>query len=528
MAGMTKIRERSQYVLGAFLLIFILSMTVGGLVGGANVVDLVISKFYSIVGKEHQLHLSRYAGKIGDVWIERQEFENERARQIAIQRNRSGQDLDSRAILNAENAAWNAVIENKIKDKLITEMGLKPSAEEIYEYLLLMPPPSLQSYFTSNGSFVDENNNFQLGEYQDAVRSGSAPVLDDFWMNWQLSLQNWLPGRKLQDVFSRVASVTEAQVLNDYLNNNQSCEVNYAYVLTRDIADSLIDLSENEITARYEEEKEDKYKTYTTRVLEYVKWTTDFADLDSAVHEFVRDSIMDITYNVLDEAQLSGLGMAAALGENIELDTLHLTLEYDNNSGLPFNMGGNRRIVRFAFDNEVGELSEILSIDEGHIICQIIDEKPASYKPIDDVRNGIESTLKREKRNDLAKQVLETAIDSGVDIASLPEQNEMIKYKAGEAGTPGGSFPDIGRSSSLAGTIRGMEAAEISGIVETFSSVMVVELLSKSEIDSVHYAEQKQAIRDRLLSGEQSSMYYDWVNNSRDSKDILDYRSKIY
>ena len=43
-------------------------MTVGGLVGGANVIDLIISKFYSFAGKEHQLHLSRYAGKSTEIF----------------------------------------------------------------------------------------------------------------------------------------------------------------------------------------------------------------------------------------------------------------------------------------------------------------------------------------------------------------------------------------------------------------------------------------------------------------------------
>ena len=49
---MTKIREKSQYVLGAFLVIFLLSMTVGGLIGGANIMDLIIGKFYFLKGRK--------------------------------------------------------------------------------------------------------------------------------------------------------------------------------------------------------------------------------------------------------------------------------------------------------------------------------------------------------------------------------------------------------------------------------------------------------------------------------------------
>ena len=42
MALMTSIRERMQVVLWTLLILFLLSMTVGGLVGGANIIDQLI------------------------------------------------------------------------------------------------------------------------------------------------------------------------------------------------------------------------------------------------------------------------------------------------------------------------------------------------------------------------------------------------------------------------------------------------------------------------------------------------------
>ena len=42
MALMTSMRERMHVVLWALLALFLLSMTVGGLVGGANIIDQLI------------------------------------------------------------------------------------------------------------------------------------------------------------------------------------------------------------------------------------------------------------------------------------------------------------------------------------------------------------------------------------------------------------------------------------------------------------------------------------------------------
>ena len=50
MALMTSMRERMHVVLWALLVLFLLSMTVGGLVGGANIIDQLIYFAMVIIG----------------------------------------------------------------------------------------------------------------------------------------------------------------------------------------------------------------------------------------------------------------------------------------------------------------------------------------------------------------------------------------------------------------------------------------------------------------------------------------------
>ena len=54
--NLVKIREKSQILLGTLLFFFILSMTAGGLVGGANIMDIIFDK-----GDNG----GRYVGKVG-------------------------------------------------------------------------------------------------------------------------------------------------------------------------------------------------------------------------------------------------------------------------------------------------------------------------------------------------------------------------------------------------------------------------------------------------------------------------------
>ena len=79
-------------------------MTVGGLVGGANILTV-------LTGSKNT---ALYVGSIDGESITRREFEYER--QIQINRTiQQGGDVNDQAMINAGNAAWNTIIENYIK-----------------------------------------------------------------------------------------------------------------------------------------------------------------------------------------------------------------------------------------------------------------------------------------------------------------------------------------------------------------------------------------------------------------------------
>ena len=67
MFNMTQIREKSHVVLWLFLVVFILSMIAGGLLGGANIVDLIFG------GTDP----NRYAGWVKNRGITHREFQNQ-------------------------------------------------------------------------------------------------------------------------------------------------------------------------------------------------------------------------------------------------------------------------------------------------------------------------------------------------------------------------------------------------------------------------------------------------------------------
>jgi len=537
MVNMTTIREKSQYVLGAFLVIFLLSMTLGGLIGGANIMDLIVGKLYFWSGDDHPQHLSRYAGYVGDEWIERQEFDREKSRQINIQRNNIGQALDGQAIIGAENTAWNLLVERAIQKPIISKLGLDVSQDELFEYIL-GAPNDLKQYFIGQGLFVDENNNFLLSEYQDAVRSGNFPLLEDQRLNYEASLRKFIPSKKLQELFSVTGSINNQEVMQNYLNNNSNCTIEYSYINSNSIGDSLITVSDNEIEKQYNEDKKDLYKLNHSRTVEYVFWNFNLANIDSSLHSEVRDSINDISYQILDEANVTDLSTAVSIDSEVSLDTMNLTLEYDNLSGVPYKFGANRRLVRFAFDSPIGTVSDIFQVKNGQVICQIVGEKEGSYKSLDDISASIKSTLIRDKKMDYAKSLLEEAQKNALSTAEIANANELIKYESDVSGTLGSSFKSIGSSSTLKGTLKAMEIGETSGIIEVSYNAVIVSMIEKDEFNEDDFAIQKPDLRKELLDGKKYQKYNDrifgyplyneYLTSVKEEIKIVDYRSKIY
>ena len=124
-------------------------MTVGGLVGGANILNVLAG------GKNTAL----YVGVIDGESITRREFEYER--QIQINRIvQQGGTVNEQAAINAGNSAWNTIIESYIKEQKIKEMNLTVFSDEVYDFLVQTPPPIFKTNITDAGFFTDDNGNF--------------------------------------------------------------------------------------------------------------------------------------------------------------------------------------------------------------------------------------------------------------------------------------------------------------------------------------------------------------------------------
>ena len=520
MLSMSKLREQQKWILWTLLFFFVASMTVGGLVGGAN----IVSSIQSFFGKVDTRY---YVGKVGNEPIPISYYLSERQIQLNRMRNQ-GRSIDSRAQQNAGDFAWNNIIERVIKDNKIEEFNLKVQDDEIYNFLLLSPPPAFQDNLKTLGLFTDEENNFNLDEYQTSVRNGLLPdTTQNLLVVWENYLRTYLADRKLQNVYNNTISISDYEVKDDYILNNTEYTLNILNIKSNSIADDLITISDEEILLQYDKDKESKYKQEESITLQYKLWKNiNSTDIDSLDIIDMQDSLLQLSIDFASEAQLSTFSEALEMFEETVTDTIKVTENFTNNSGIPFQMGVVRQAVRFAFDNSTGSTSDSYQTDNGLAVFNILGKNKSTYTELNEVKNSIERTLKREKKLDYALNTL-SDVDLSLNWESISE-NEMIEYLTDIKSTLGGSFKTVGKNNSLIKELKNMKVGDVTDIISSRSNVFVAKLIAKDSFDVSEYNKVKDSLKIAITTKSKNQIFNQWMSSEKDKIEIKDLRSKIF
>ena len=521
MLSMSKLRDRQKGLLWTLLFFFIASMTVGGLVGGANIMDVIKSAFGGIDTR-------LYVGRIDDENIPISYYLNERQNQINRFR-QQGRSIDGRTIQNAGDFAWNTIVERKIKDEKIKEFNIEVQSDEIYDFLLLTPPLAFQNNLKDLGLYKDEEGNFILEDYQSAVQNGSLPdTTNQLLILWERYLKTYLADRKLQNIYNNSTSINDEEVKLDYLQNNINCKIDVLSIEFNSIDNDLIEISDEEISNKYNIDKEEKYKLEESVTVQYILFENiDQSGLDSTAIVEKQDSLLQLAIDFSSDAEI--MSFKESLEEyNLQVtDTIDVTESFTNNSGIPFNMGVLRSAVRFAFDNNIGQTSEPFNSNNGLAIFNILNKNSSSYKSLEESKAQIKRSLIRDKKKEFALSTLKN-VNLNDDWDSISKNNDLISLNQDLSSNIGGSFQTIGRSNELSAIILEMNINDQSHILESSSHYFVFKLKEIDTFDEAAYNDLYDSLKTQVLNRARNQSFNSWLNNEKKNADIKDLRFKIF
>lgn len=252
MALMTSMRERMPIVLWFLIIMFLLSMSIGGMVGGANIIDLIFGR----------VNPSDAIGVVNGTPITPDEFTQ--AVNLRVEQYRSnGQEPDERAFHSIRNEIWDNYVQDILVYDQIEQLGLTATNEEVLYHLQNFPPSFIQQdpTFSTDGVFDQQ-------KYLSAINNPQG----NEWVQIEQFMKNtYVPNFKLQQYISSGVVITNEDVRKQYIKENVDYTIEGIHVMGQRMKDDVPDPTEDELMKAYQDDLESFTKD-ETRSIRFVSW----------------------------------------------------------------------------------------------------------------------------------------------------------------------------------------------------------------------------------------------------------------
>jgi len=526
--NMTTLREKSKIfiiiVLSGFLLslVGIMGSAGGGFLGGAS-----MTSFFSTT-----LNTNLYVGKVGDNKITRNEFSIE----LQNQRNTNQFQINATESFYI-GSAWNAIIRNTITDEKIKDLNLQTQNNELKKFLYFSPPAILQNFLidsTQNnvGSFFrSEDGKFDLEEYQFSIDNNlnwmPAELISSIARYENTLKKDYLPVEKLRNLYSKLVSVSNAHVNESIVNSNTNCNIDILSIEYSKIEDSLINISQSDIEEYYNDNKEDKFLAKETVLLDYIIFEN-IENEDDSLEIMLNEDQKQLSIDFSLDSQPGIMTFNEAIQSyNLQIkDTVRITEDFSNNSGIPLNMGYDRRIVRFAFDNSNESVSDRIVTDNGNVIFHIISREKGEYQDMNEVVDEITKILVEEKKKELASSEIQLMLTNKSLINEIADNCTYCTLNENEESTISGSFKTTGKNYKIMGVLSAINEGETSKLIDSNNILYLLKLNKKYTFDTSTLTDEFDTSKDKIINNLSRSVYNSWINYMTEKIEKIDLRHK--
>jgi parvulin-like peptidyl-prolyl isomerase len=283
------------------------------------------------------------------------EFENQVQFNVEQQKQQTGEDPDETVIQMIRDQVWDQMVTQKLAKQQIEEMGIRVTDQEILNWVY-NSPQTLPDVIRRN--FVDSTGQFDMAAYQQALTM-TTPEVQQFWSQVEDYLKQTLLSQKLQSVITGVVRVSEGDVLQKYTDENIYADFNYVFLDAAGINDADIQITDDDLRAYYEKNKED-LRTDEQVKLKYILFS------DSPTMEDT----------VLTEKQLKAFTkdlMRMNDSDLIKLVNSNSEVKWSDNFVKPNEISA--QVAGFLFTAAKDSISGVIRASDGFHLVRLLDSK---------------------------------------------------------------------------------------------------------------------------------------------------------
>jgi parvulin-like peptidyl-prolyl isomerase len=291
MGIITKMRNQMQIVMWAILILFVTSMAIGGLVGGASVNDI-------FSGNQNGTQI----GSLNNKPILLDDFNALVSSEINRTTGKNKNSLSDEQVEYIKAIVWERLINDLVIQEQIEVNKITVGESEILFQMQNNPPPFLRS----NDSFKTDGN-FDLEKYLNAVLT---PGLVDWKPVEDFMKEVYLPNYKLQQYIFNSVHINPEDILNDFKKKFVEYDLEILHITEDAIDNEFFNSIANERPTDLEMnnlyiKNKSNYEQPEKRYLKYVRWPIKASKNDSLRVEIQAKDLLFRAKNGDDFADLA-------------------------------------------------------------------------------------------------------------------------------------------------------------------------------------------------------------------------------
>ena len=614
MALMTTMRNRMHIFLWAILILFLLSISIGGLVGGANIIDQLFGR----------VDPSTAIGVVNGQKISPDDFSRAVSARLEQVRS-SGREITDRDFDQARKQVWDDYIREILISQSIEKLEISATDQEVLYHLQNIPPP----FLVSDPAF-QTNGEFDQAKYEQAI---SNPSGNEWIQIEQFMKDTYIPNIKLQEMVNADLIISDEDVWESYIKQHINFTIDGVHITTNAVKDDVVEPTEEELFNEYTKNIDDFYRE-EMRYLDVVSWEKKPSSEDSSrvldECQFIMDQLNDgdnfsnlanvysqdpgnqvtpdsgrggdlgwfgkgqmvkpfeeaafvaktgdvvgpvlsrFGYHIIkvndrrnendrEEINASHILMKIEMGPNTndalkrkstlfsydasdpkigfsaaldshQVATKKVTNILEETANLQ-NFGAFRQAVRFAYNNEVNDVSDPMQNDQYFIVAKLDSILPEGTKSFDEVQNQIRNSIKQERQFDQAKilaEKLREEVDNGSTFQQIKDNFENIDLINDDTKLLIRSFQSLGKSNYFVGALSNAKKGDIVGPLKTPRGFGIVNIVDISPIDSSDFEMKRDVIYDNISNQKRNTNFQSWYQNILDKAEIIDNRKYYF
>lgn len=205
------------------------------------------------------------------------------------------------------------------------------------------------------------------------------------------------------------------------------------------------------------------------------------------------------------------------------------TPEFQKGGMVP-GLGFVDAINKFAFKNDIGDVSDGYAVNNGYVVVKIVDAKKEGVRPFEEVKESLRPRVLRKKKIEALKSIVQekfNQLGEYGDLNALSSDPNIVVLTTGEFPV-GGIIPNVGREPAIIGVAKGAALNKILSPIAGQRGYYLIKILSRTSIDTTAFNAQKSMLSAQLLQEKKQRVLTQWLEKLKETSDIEDNREVFF